>query len=96
MGNEEQDVPIETLRPGDLIRVRPGEKIPVDGEVVSGSSTVDEAMLTGEPLPVGKQPGDPVTGGTLNQTGGFVFRATRVGEDTVLARIIASVRQAQN
>ena len=96
VGDQEQDVPIETLRPDDLIRVRPGEKIPVDGEVVSGSSTVDEAMLTGEPLPVGKHPGDPVTGGTLNQTGGFVFRATRVGEDTVLAQIIASVRQAQN
>ena len=95
-GDQERDVPIETLGVGALIRVRPGEKIPVDGAIVTGHSTVDEAMLTGEPLPVVKQPGDPVTGGTVNQTGGFVFRATRVGTDTVLAHIIASVRQAQN
>ncbi len=95
-GDQERDVAIETLQPGVLIRVRPGEKIPVDGELVNGASTVDEAMLTGEPLPVSKQPGDPVTGGSLNQTGSFVFRATRVGADTVLAHIIARVRQAQN
>ena len=95
-GDQERDVPIATLQPGVLIRVRPGEKIPVDGELVSGASTVDEAMLTGEPLPVGKQPGDPVTGGSLNQTGSFIFRATRVGADTVLAHIIDRVRQAQN
>ncbi|MDS4021101.1 MAG: heavy metal translocating P-type ATPase [Candidatus Competibacter sp.] len=95
-GDQERDVPIETLGIGALIRVRPGEKIPVDGDIVSGRSTVDESMLTGEPLPVVKREGDPVTGGTLNGTGGFVFRATRVGADTVLARIIASVRQAQN
>jgi Cu+-exporting ATPase len=95
-GDQERDVPITTLVPGVLIRVRPGEKIPVDGELVSGSSTVDESMLTGEPLPVTKQPGDPVTGGALNQTGSFIFRATRVGADTVLAHIIDRVRQAQN
>ena len=95
-GDEERDVPIETLGVGALIRVRPGEKIPVDGEIIAGQSTVDEAMLTGEPLPVVKQASDPVTGGTVNQTGSFVFRATRVGADTVLAYIIASVRQAQN
>ena len=95
-GDQERDVLIETLQPGVLIRVRPGEKIPVDGELVNGASTVDEAMLTGEPLPVSKQPGDAVTGGSLNQTGSFVFRATRVGADTVLAHIIARVRQAQN
>jgi len=95
-GDQERDAPIETLQPGALIRVRPGEKIPVDGEIVSGQSTVDESMLTGEPFPVAKQAGDPVTGGAFNKTGTFVFRATRVGEDTVLAHIIASVRQAQN
>lgn len=95
-GDQERDVPIETLGIDALIRVRPGEKIPVDGDIVSGRSTVDESMLTGEPLPVVKREGDSVTGGTLNGTGGFVFRATRVGADTVLARIIASVRQAQN
>ncbi|HRF42852.1 MAG TPA: heavy metal translocating P-type ATPase [Candidatus Competibacteraceae bacterium] len=95
-GDQERDVRIETLQPGALIRVRPGEKIPVDGDIVSGQSTVDESMLTGEPLPVVKQAGDPVTGGALNKTGTFVFRAIRVGEDTVLAHIVASVRQAQN
>ncbi len=95
-GDQERDVPIETLGVGALLRVRPGEKIPVDGEIVSGRSTVDESMLTGEPLPVDKGEGDTVTGGTLNKTGSFVFRATRVGADTVLAHIIASVRQAQN
>jgi len=94
--DQERDVPIATLQPGMLIRVRPGEKIPVDGELVSGASTVDEAMLSGEPLPVNKQPGDTVTGGSLNQTGSFIFRATRVGADTVLAQIIDRVRQAQN
>jgi len=95
-GDQERDAPIETLGVGALIRVRPGEKIPVDGEVVAGQSTVDEALLTGEPLPVSKRPGDSVTGGAVNQTGSLVFRATRVGEDTVLAQIIACVRQAQN
>lgn len=92
----ERDVPIETLDLGALIRVRPGEKIPVDGLLIGGQSTVDESMLTGEPLPVVKREGDSVTGGTVNQSGTFVFQATRVGEDTVLAQIIASVRQAQN
>lgn len=95
-GDQERDVPIETLGVGALLRVRPGEKIPVDGDIVSGRSTVDESMLTGEPLAVDKGEGDAVTGGTLNKTGSFVFRATRVGADTVLAHIIASVRQAQN
>ncbi|MBK8509480.1 MAG: copper-translocating P-type ATPase [Candidatus Competibacteraceae bacterium] len=95
-GDQERDVPIETLARGALVRVRPGEKIPVDGTVVSGQSTVNEAMLTGEPLSVVKRQGDPVTGGTLNEAGTFVFQANRVGEQTVLAQIIASVRQAQN
>lgn len=94
-GDQERDAPIETIAVGMLIRVRPGEKIPVDGEVVSGGSTVDEAMLTGEALPVTKAEGDPVTGGSLNQSGTLIFRATRVGEATLLAQIIASVRQAQ-
>jgi Cu+-exporting ATPase len=95
-GDQERDAPIETIAVGMLIRVRPGEKIPVDGEVVSGQSTVDEAMLTGEALPVTKAEGDPVTGGSLNQSGTLIFRATRVGEATLLAQIIASVRQAQS
>ena len=95
-GEQERDVPIDTLASGALIRVRPGEKIPVDGTVASGQSSVNEAMLTGEALPVVKREGDAVTGGTLNESGSFIFRATRVGEETVLAHIIASVRQAQN
>ncbi|MBK8750636.1 MAG: copper-translocating P-type ATPase [Candidatus Competibacteraceae bacterium] len=95
-GDLERDVPIESIGIAMLIRVRPGEKIPVDGEITSGQSLVDEAMLTGEALPVTKREGDPVTGGTVNQTGTFVFRARRVGSDTVLAQIIASVRQAQS
>lgn len=93
---QERDLPLTELRIDMQVRVRPGEKIPVDGEVVSGSSTVDESMLTGEPMPVRKQVGDAVTGGALNKTGSFLFRATRVGADTMLAQIIASVRQAQN
>ena len=95
-GNQERDVPIDALQVGMQIRVRPGEQIPVDGEIISGHSSVDESMLTGEPLPVAKQVGDTVTGGALNKTGSFIFRAHRVGADTMLARIIASVRQAQN
>ncbi|NJM11775.1 MAG: heavy metal translocating P-type ATPase, partial [Synechococcaceae cyanobacterium SM1_2_3] len=95
-GDQERDAPIETIAVGMLIRVRPGEKIPVDGEVVSGRSTVDEAMLTGEALPVTKAEGETVTGGSLNQSGTLIFRATRVGEATLLAQIIASVRQAQS
>ncbi|HRD48995.1 MAG: copper-translocating P-type ATPase [Candidatus Competibacter sp.] len=95
-GDQERDAPIESIGVSTLIRVRPGEKIPVDGEVTSGQSLVDESMLTGEPLPVTKRAGDPVTGGTVNQSGSFVFRASRVGSDTVLAHIIASVRQAQS
>ena len=80
----EMDVPIEQVAPGDLLRVRPGEKVPVDGIVASGSSTVDESMLTGEPLPVSRGVGDQVIGATLNGTGSFVMRATHVGRDSVL------------
>jgi len=94
-GELERDVPVEELRPGDLLRVRPGEKVPVDGTVVSGRSSVDEAMVTGEPLPVEKQPGDAVTGATLNGTGSFVMRAERVGRDTLLAQIVKMVSEAQ-
>ncbi|MFO1428664.1 MAG: heavy metal translocating P-type ATPase [Candidatus Competibacteraceae bacterium] len=92
----ERDVPIEDIGLEITIRVRPGEKIPLDGEIIEGHSTVDESMLTGEPLPVIKKEGDPVTGGTLNKTGSFLFKTTRVGKDTALARIIELVRQAQN
>ncbi len=92
----EVDLPLEQLQVNDRVRVRPGEKISVDGEVESGASAVDESMLTGEPMPVSKSVGDPVTGGTINKTGTLLFRATRVGRDTALARIIDLVRQAQN
>jgi P-type Cu+ transporter len=91
----EIDVPIEQVQIGDVVLVRPGEKIPVDGEVVDGTSTVDEAMVTGESVPVKKQPGDEVIGATINKTGSFKFRATRVGKDTVLAQIVQLVQQAQ-
>jgi len=94
-GDEEIDVPIEQVQPGDLLRVRPGEKVPVDGIVTSGASSVDESMLTGESLPVGKAAGDEVIGATLNTTGSFVFRATRVGRDTVLGQIVRMVQAAQ-
>ena len=86
---------LEQVRPGDLLRVRPGDKIPVDGVVTEGASAADEAMLTGEAMPVVKAPGDDVFGATLNTTGSFVFRATRVGADTALARIVALVEHAQ-
>ncbi len=93
--DREVDVPIEEIRPGDLVRVRPGEKVPVDGIVVSGSSTVDESMLTGEPLPVTRAAGDAVIGATLNGSGTIVLRATHVGRDAVLGQIVRMVREAQ-
>ena len=92
---QEMEVPAETLEPGDVIVVRPGEKIATDGEVTDGSSSVDEKMLTGESMPVDKHPGDKVIGGTVNATGSFRFRATRVGRDTALSQIVALVEQAQ-
>jgi Cu+-exporting ATPase len=92
---EEIDIPIETVNLGDIIRVRPGEKIPVDGEVIEGNSTVDEGMVTGESIPVEKYPGYEVIGATINKTGSFKFRASRVGKDTVLAQIVQLVQQAQ-
>jgi Cu+-exporting ATPase len=91
----EVDIPIAEVILGDVILVRPGEKIPVDGEIVEGSSTIDEAMVTGESMPVKKQPGDEVIGATINKTGSFKFRATRVGKDTFLAQIVKLVQQAQ-
>ncbi len=91
----EHDVPIESVQVGDEIRVRPGEKVPVDGIVLSGSSAVDESMLTGESLPVEKQAGTQVIGATLNTSGSFVFRAARVGRDTALAQIVRLVEEAQ-
>lgn len=92
---DETDIAIDAVQVGDLILVRPGERIPVDGQVISGSSTVDESMLTGEPLPVPKSVGDTVIGATINRTGAFQFRATKVAKDTVLAQIIRLVQDAQ-
>ena len=91
----EMDVPLEEVRVGDLVRVRPGERVPVDGRVVDGASAVDESMLTGEPIPAEKGPGSEVIGGTMNGRGTFLFRATRVGRDTALAQIVDLVRRAQ-
>ncbi|HLG97889.1 MAG TPA: heavy metal translocating P-type ATPase [Bryobacteraceae bacterium] len=91
----EQDVPVEQIVIGDRIRVRPGEKVPVDGEVLEGESSVDESMITGEPIPVEKSAGSKVTGGTVNATGAFVFRAERVGSDTMLSQIVRMVSEAQ-
>jgi len=91
----EADIPVEDVVAGDVVAVRPGEKIPVDGEVVAGRSSVDESMVTGEPIPVTKRPGDAVIGATINGTGAFRFRATRVGRDTMLAQIVGLVQQAQ-
>jgi Cu+-exporting ATPase len=91
----EADVPLEAIVAGDRVRVRPGEKVPVDGKIIEGRSTFDEAMLTGEPLPVDKGPGDRVVGATLNQTGSVLVIADRVGADSLLAQIVALVAQAQ-
>ena len=94
-GSAEVDIPIDQVQPGDLLRVRPGEKVPVDGVVVEGHSAVDQSMLTGELVPVAMSPGDDVIGATLNMSGSFVMRATRVGRDTVLAQIVRMVQAAQ-
>jgi Cu+-exporting ATPase len=91
----EADVPLDAVRPGDRLRVRPGEKVPVDGVVLEGASSVDESMISGEPLPVEKTEGTRVTGATLNGVGGFVMRAEKVGRDTLLARIVQLVAEAQ-
>ncbi len=93
---QELEVPIQDVQIGDVVIVRPGEKIPVDGEIVEGSSQVDESMVTGESVSTKKQPGDEVIGATINKTGSFRFRATRIGKDTVLAQIVQLVQQAQS
>ena len=94
-GEQEIDIPLAEVRVGDMVRVRPGEKIAVDGVVMEGASAIDEAMLTGESMPVEKQPGDAVFGATLNKSGSLVFRATGIGQDTALARIVRLVQEAQ-
>src|SRR6266498_2229278 len=93
---KEMDLPVEEVLVGDVIQVRPGEKVPVDGVIVEGSSAVDESMLTGESLPASKKTGDEVIGATINKTGAFKFRATKVGKDTALAQIVKMVQDAQN
>ena len=92
---DEQDIPVEEVRKGDQIRVRPGEKLPVDGVIAEGSTRIDESMLTGEPMPVSKSEGDEVSAGTLNTHGSIVYEATRVGSETALAQIIKLVKKAQ-
>ncbi len=91
----DEDVPLDQVSKGDRLRVRPGEKVPVDGVVLEGTSSIDESMVTGEPIPVEKKPGDRVTGATVNGTGGLVMRAERVGSETTLARIVQMVAEAQ-
>jgi Cu+-exporting ATPase len=91
----EEDVPMDTVAVGDRLRVRPGEKVPVDGRVIEGTSSIDESMITGEPMPVEKQPGDTVVGATVNGPGSFVSRAERVGGETLLAQIVRMVTEAQ-
>ncbi len=91
----EEDVPLDAVVQGDVLRVRPGEKVPVDGEILDGKSNVDESMVTGEPVPVEKSPGDQVIGATVNGTGGFTMRADKVGMETLLSRIVQMVAQAQ-
>lgn len=92
---EETDIPVEQVQKGDRVRVRPGEKVPVDGTIVEGQSRIDESMLTGEPMPVSKQVGDDVSAGTMNTHGSIVYEATRVGSETALAQIIQLVKKAQ-
>ena len=92
---DEREVPLDELTSGDLLRVRPGDKVPVDGTLEDGSSAIDESMISGEPIPVKKSAGDPVIGGTVNQTGSFTMRATQVGADTMLSKIVQMVAEAQ-
>ena len=92
---DEEDIPLEQVKVGDKLRVRPGEKIPVDGMVVEGTSSIDESMITGEPIPVEKEAGSKVTGATVNGTGSLIMRAERIGKDTLLAQIVKMVSEAQ-
>jgi len=94
-GDTEIEIPVSLLKGGDIIRVRPGERIPIDGRLLNGQSAVDESMLTGEPVAVAKYPGDALTGGTMNDSGSFTMTVTNTGEETTLARIISMVKQAQ-
>ena len=93
--DSEEEIPIESIQRGDLLRVRPGEKVPVDGFLIEGRSSVDESMITGEPIPVTKEANDPIIGATVNQTGSFVMRPEKVGADTLLSQIVAMVEEAQ-
>ena len=91
----EEDIPVDAIQKGDLLRVRPGEKVPIDGVIVEGQSNIDESMITGEPMPVSKHGGDNVVGATVNQTGSFLMRAERIGSETLLAQIVQMVAEAQ-
>jgi Cu+-exporting ATPase len=93
--SSEEDVPLEQVQPGDTLRIRPGEKVPVDGFVIEGKSSLDESMITGEPIPVQKQPGDRIVGATVNGTGALVMKAERVGAETLLSQIVHMVAEAQ-
>jgi Cu+-exporting ATPase len=92
---KEEDVPVNEIAVGDLLRVRPGEKVPIDGTITEGGGNLDESMITGEPMPIAKKEGDPVIGATLNQTGSFVMRAEKIGSDTLLSQIVHMVAEAQ-
>ena len=95
VGGKEEEVPLDQIQPGDTLRVKPGEKIPVDGAITDGSSNVDESMITGEPIPVAKRAGDHVVGATINQTGTFLMKAEKIGSDTLLSQIVNMVAEAQ-
>src|SRR5580765_2509192 len=92
---QEEEIPVDAIQKGDLLRVRPGEKVPIDGVIVEGQSNIDESMITGEPMPVSKGAGDKVVGATVNQTGSFLMRAERIGSETLLAQIVQMVAEAQ-
>src|SRR2546428_2441215 len=93
---QEVEIPSSEIVVGDLVIIRPGEKIPVDGVIERGETTIDESLVTGESLPVDKRAGDPVVGGSINQSGSITFRATKIGADTALGQIVRLVEQAQN
>src|SRR5437762_3124597 len=92
---QEEDIPVDEIQKGDVLRVRPGEKVPIDGVITEGKSNIDESMITGEPMPVSKGPGEKVVGATVKQTGSFVMRAERIGSETLLAQIVQMVAEAQ-
>ena len=92
---QEDEIPVDEIQKGDVLRVRPGEKIPIDGVIIEGKSNIDESMISGEPMPVGKAPGDKVIGATLNQTGSFLMRVEKIGSETLLAQIVQMVADAQ-